>query len=170
MFKGDLEKSTSAQWLSFDHGQCLSIYSGATGRGDRGRVPPPDIFNRENFGDLQGKEGHLGHLKLEKKKEKKRFGKLKMEGKRFENEQRTFVNYCLYFAFHFLKPLKFVWGLLKKENFYREKALHAGKKIGKSDFAPSYHAYATVFWFTVKINLTCQLLWCPWNVGLSTCT
>ena len=47
-----------------------------------------------------------------------------MEGDRYENEQRTsfylfiylfiyyfFVYLFIYFACHFLKPLKFVWGL-----------------------------------------------------------
>ena len=33
---------------------------------------------------------------------------LKWKGERYENEQRTFV-----FACHFLKPLKFVWGVPK---------------------------------------------------------
>ena len=42
--------------------------------------------------------------------------------------------FFFFFAFHFLKPLKFVW-VYQNGNFYRQKALHAGK-IGKSNSPP----------------------------------
>ena len=50
-----------------------------------------------------------------------------------------------FFAFHFSKPLKFVFGLPKCEFSTGKKAFHTGKKIRKNDFAPSekYYSYAS---------------------------
>ena len=52
--------------------------------------------------------------------------KWKGERGRYETEERS----------HFLKPLKFVWGVPKMEISTGEKAFHSGKKIVKCDFAP----------------------------------
>ena len=46
----------------------------------------------------------------------------------------SFLFFFFFFAFHFLKSLKFVW-VYQNGNFYRQKALHAGK-IGKSNSLP----------------------------------
>ena len=61
-----------------------------------------------------------------------------------KNEERTFFFLFCFLAFHFLKPLKFVW-VYKNGQFLPGKIIvHAGKKIRKSDFAPSekYPSYA----------------------------
>ena len=82
---------------------------------------PPLKSLREKFWKEWGKEGRerkkeaqrekRGKEKRENGEEKKvdckwGEGKLKMEGERYENEQRLFLFFV--FSYHFLKPLKFV--------------------------------------------------------------
>ena len=81
-----------------------------------------------------------------KENQKRKSGKLKMEGEKLQTEKRTFP------PPHFSKPLKFVLGLPKWEFFYRKKAFHLGKKIRKNNFALSekYFFYALVSLKTVR--------------------
>ena len=102
----------------------------------RNRVPP-DILHHEIF-DLKGKkeQGRKGKWRgKERKIWKGRGEKLKMEGKKVWK-----------FACHFLKPLKFVWGLPKWTIFNRKNHISRWEKIGKIDFVPSekYSSYYTV--------------------------
>ena len=43
---------------------------------------------------------------------------------------------CLFVCFHFLKPLKFVWGLPKWTIFTGKSIFHPGKKLGKVTLSP----------------------------------
>ena len=74
--------------------------------------------------------------KIEKKKEncKRERGKLKMEGGKV---RKWFFFFFFFFCFSLFKTTKICFGSTKMEIFYQEKAFHAGKKIGKNDFAPS---------------------------------
>ena len=80
--------------------------------------------------------------KIEGKKKKKGNGEEKKENCEVRKGRRDFF---FLFALHFLKPLKFVWGVPKWKIFYREKAYFPPGKIGKSDFAASekYSSYAS---------------------------
>ena len=53
-----------------------------------------------------------------------------MEEKRYENEQKTFFS-SSFFPCHFLKPLKFVWGLPKWEFLPGKRAFRYGKNREK---------------------------------------
>ena len=85
-------------------------------------------------------------LKIEAKKtgefEKKRWkivkgkvGNYKSEGKKYEMNKMN-RGHFFFFAFNFLKPLKFVWVYQNGKLLPGKSIFHAGKKIGKSDFAP----------------------------------
>ena len=80
--------------------------------------------------------------------------------KKLQNEEATFFIilffsffsffffFFFFFCFSLFKPTKICFGPTKKEIFYREKAVHAGKKIRKNDFAPSekFSCYAPELW------------------------
>ena len=95
-----------------------------------------DTFHQEFFADLlrnereekrengEGKKKENGEEKKRRKIVKWKVENWSLEGGRYENEQRTFWNQQNLFGFY------------QNGNFYREKALHARKKIGKSDFGP----------------------------------
>ena len=70
---------------------------------------------------------------------------------------RSFVwaKFCYSYIVHFSKRLKFVLGLPKCTKigiFYQENAFHAGKKIGKNDFAPLKNMQNFVFRNIFEIN------------------
>ena len=69
-------------------------------------------------------------------------GKLKVEGGKLQNEERTVFFFFLLLT-SFENPRNLFWAT-KMGIFYREKALYAGEKIRKKDFAPTekYSSYA----------------------------
>ena len=105
------------------------LSSGVTGGGG-GAGCPPDIFHWEFFADLLGKRGARKRWKMEKKRRKiwkGRGGKLKMEGKKSTNEQRTFFFFFFFFFF-------VTFWVYQNGQFLPGKSIF---HIGKSDFAPS---------------------------------
>ena len=112
-----------------------------TGEGRGGRVPPWH-FSPGNFCWPTGKiEVNKKKKNGEEKKAKRRIAKGKSKGKKYENEKKTFFS----FAFHFLKPQKFVWGVPKWKTSTGKKHISRRERIWTSDFAPSekYSSYAT---------------------------
>ena len=103
--------------------------SGITGGG--GRVPPRDFWPGISCWPIGKKEtrkkGEKG-WKLWRKKEncKTQGGKLKMEGEKLENKERTF--FFFFFCLSLSKTTKICFGSTKMEIFYREKAIHSEKK------------------------------------------
>ena len=77
--------------------------------------------------------------------------------------------FFFFFACQILKPLKFEWGLWKWTIFLfflqGKVIFHAGKKIGKTHFAPSekYSSYATA-------SVWHEIHWYPCTVGKSLCS
>ena len=78
-----------------------------------------------------------GKEKRENGEEKKgncKRGGGKLKGERYESEQRTF-SFSFFFGCHFLKPLKFVWGVPKWKFLQKKKK----KKIKKWTFSNLAH-------------------------------
>ena len=125
------------------------------GRGGRGQsAPPPPTSDWEISADLPGKKGKRGENWEENKENCKREGeKLKMEGGKLQNEERTFF---FFFCFSLFKTTQICFGSTKLEIFYREKALHTRKKIRKNDFAPSekFSCYAPAYRIHWEISMT----------------
>ena len=104
------------------------------GGGQGGRVLP-DIFHWEIFAGLLGKRGQGRKGKWGGKEEK--FEREEVENWKWKGRKGwkrvegfffffSFLFFFFFFTCHFLKPLKFVWGLLKKKIIF-----HTGKKSGK---------------------------------------
>ena len=72
---------------------------------------------KDEKGKREGKRETRKNEKMERKTSeivKEEEENLKMKGERYENEQGTFLfSFIYFFACHFLKPLKFVWGVPK---------------------------------------------------------
>ena len=107
---------------------------------DEGAEWPPDISHWEKGGKEEKENGQEKKENLKGKMWKIENG-MKMEGEKYEEEHRTFF----FFACHFLKPLKFVWGLPKWTIFTRKKHISRRQKFRKSDSAPleKHFSYAT---------------------------
>ena len=81
--------------------------------------------------------------KMEKKRRKIVKGRWEIKNERGGRSMKMSRGLFFFFALHFLKPLKFVWGVPKwkistgkKHISCREKHISRREKIGKSDFAP----------------------------------
>ena len=118
----DLMAVIHAQWLTAEGGKMS-----------------PDTSHWEIFADLRGKEreGRKGKWIGQKENRKREVGKLKMEGGKLQNEERTFS---------LLKLLKFVLGLPKWEFSTGKKHFRPGKNIRENAFAPSekHFSYAPI--------------------------
>ena len=118
----------------------LTVCSGITGGGVRGRVPPRDIW-QGNFcwptrKKRQRKRKGKG-VKIEKKRRKIVKRKVEIESGRW----KSFKSYKMrrgffFFCFSLFKTTKICLGSTKMEIFYREKAFHARKKSGKMTLPP----------------------------------
>ena len=128
--------------------------SRGAGAGSRGQSAPQHFLSG-NFCGPTGKRGARKKGKMEKKKKenwKREGGKLKMEGGKVQNKERTFYFYLfiyLFFFFFSLFTFQNHWNLFwvyQMGIFYQEKAFQAGKKIWKNYIAPSekYSSYASV--------------------------
>ena len=143
------KKNKNEELSGFFPGDCGS---GVTG-GGRLLTGKFLLTYQENRGKEKSENGAENKENLKRKVEN-----LKRKEEKLQNEERTFfVLFCFvfvflfvclfgwfFFAFHFSKRLKFVFGLLKWEFFTGKKVFHAEKKIRKNDFAPSekYSCYA----------------------------
>ena len=112
------------------HIHCILNHSGVTG-GGAGAERPPETSDREISADLSGKKRQGKNGKGENGEEKKE--NCNREGGKSLKMRRR----LLFFFFSLFKMTKICFGCTKMEIFYREKGIHAGKKIRKNDFAPS---------------------------------
>ena len=115
---------------------------------DEGGRVAPLYFSLGNFCWPTRKRGVRKKGKMGRKRKiwKGRGGKLKMEWKNGRGKVwRRAEDFFFFFACHFLKPLKFVWGLPKWTIFTKKKHISRREKFGKSDFAPleKHFSYAT---------------------------
>ena len=127
--EAELQRET-AGYSSLEH-------SGITGGGGG----YSDIFHREIFADLPGKEDYFkGKSRKEGKFERVEEENWKCKGKTMK--MWKWVEDLIFLSFFpllvFFEVTKICLGSTKMEIFYREKAYFTpGKKIRKSDFAPS---------------------------------
>ena len=85
------------------------------------------------YREKRGKRENEEEKKENRETEGGKLGKI-ANGMRKSNKMRRGP---FFLAFHFSKPLTFVFGSTKMGIFYREKAFHTRKKIRKNDSAPS---------------------------------
>ena len=119
--------------------------SGVTGRG---QSVHPKTSDWGISADLPGKERQGEQVKWSRKEGKLKRGseKLKMEGGNVTKLGEVFFFFLFYFfflCFSLFKMTEVCFGCIKIGIFYSEKAFTSGKKILKSDFAPSekYSSY-----------------------------
>ena len=119
------------------------VCSGVTGGGGE----CPWHFSPRNFCRPTGKREARKKRKWREQEGKLQKGgeNLEWKGEKYENEQRTFF-FFFFFAFHFLKQLNKLFGVYQNENFYREKAFHAGKKSGKVTCPPLRKIFLLRHW------------------------
>ena len=112
---------------------------------------PLTFFTRKfllTYPEKKGKEERENEGKFEREEVEN----LNWKGKRYENEHRTFFFFFFFSLFpcHFLKPLKFVWGLPKWTIFTVKNHISHWEKI---IFVPSekYSSYAPGRSFIISV-------------------
>ena len=112
---------------------------------------PPNVFTGKFLLTNREKRGKEKRENGEDKKENSRRKEenVHCKGKRYGmklSRGRHFFFFFFFFAWHFLKPLKFVWVLPKRKFLPGENSISRREKIRKSNFAPpkKYSFYASV--------------------------
>ena len=140
-------------WVSLNFAITHSDVTGGGGGGMGGQSVPRDFWLGNFCWPNREREERKMEQKIWKIK-KLKVENIKWKEEKLQNEEGTlfclfvfglFFVFCFFFfAFHFSKPLKFVWGLPKWEFSAGKNHFMPGKKIRKKDFAPSekYSSYA----------------------------
>ena len=119
--------------------------AGGGGGGGKGAECPPETTDLEISADLPGKkrQGKKGKgVKIEKKRRKivkekvENLKKLKTEGEKLQNRERTFL-FFFFFCFSLFKTTKICFGVHQYGNFLPEKNISCQeKKSGKMTLPP----------------------------------
>ena len=124
------------------------LLSGVTGGGGVGAECCSWHFSLGNFCWPTGKRGVR---KMERKRRKIWKGRWKIENGREKSMKMSRGLWFFFFFFflcfcHFLKPLKFVWGLPKWTIFTRKKHISCQEKIGKKWLCPLWKIFLLRHW------------------------